>query len=144
MQSIFKHFWCHSCKFDVFQPPTQISCLNCSSELIEEVEDSADHPSAFVPAGISSQPPRIFSRTVFSVRPMHFFINIPREPSQGASDSQINSLETVESAGSECAICQDSIECTAKRMRCKHTFHEQCIVPWLKLKNSCPVCRTSV
>lgn len=24
---------------------------------------------------------------------------------------------------------------------CKHMFHEECIVPWLKTKGQCPVCR---
>lgn len=27
---------------------------------------------------------------------------------------------------------------------CKHTFHEDCILPWLRMKSTCPVCRMSL
>lgn len=138
MQSIFKRFWCHACKSDLVQPENLVNCAFCRSELVEEVEADSEHPSMFVPQGIRPQNPIIIVRRSVFIN----FLNESSDP--GASETQINSLETIENSIADCTICQEKIEKTSKRMPCKHEFHEQCLIPWLKLKNSCPVCRTSV
>ncbi|KZV32801.1 hypothetical protein F511_23713 [Dorcoceras hygrometricum] len=61
---------------------------------------------------------------------------------EGLPDIKIGE-EMLESDSSQCAVCKDSFELNevAKQMPCKHIYHKDCIVPWLELHNSCPVCR---
>ncbi|XP_043702741.1 uncharacterized protein LOC122652921 [Telopea speciosissima] len=42
-----------------------------------------------------------------------------------------------------CAVCKDDIstEEEAKRLPCSHHYHGDCIIPWLNIRNTCPVCR---
>lgn len=46
----------------------------------------------------------------------------------------------------ECSICIDDISegDMALFLPCKHWFHEQCVVLWLKEHNTCPICRTPI
>ncbi|CAL1366475.1 unnamed protein product [Linum trigynum] len=53
---------------------------------------------------------------------------------------------TKEDAGSDnstCAVCKDDMSAgeKAKLLPCSHWYHEDCIVPWLNIRNTCPVCR---
>ncbi|EOA38119.1 hypothetical protein CARUB_v10009589mg [Capsella rubella] len=43
----------------------------------------------------------------------------------------------------QCSVCLDDFEIgtEAKLMPCKHKFHVDCLLPWLELHSSCPVCR---
>uniref|UniRef100_A0A0D9X951 RING-type E3 ubiquitin transferase n=1 Tax=Leersia perrieri TaxID=77586 RepID=A0A0D9X951_9ORYZ len=48
-----------------------------------------------------------------------------------------------EGEGEECAVCRDGVAAgeRVKRLPCSHRYHEECIVPWLDVRNSCPLCR---
>lgn len=66
-----------------------------------------------------------------------------------ASKAAIESLPTIKIDSSHvgtdlhCAVCKEAfeIDCEAREMPCKHIYHADCILPWLSLRNSCPVCR---
>lgn len=74
---------------------------------------------------------------------------IGRYENPPASKAAIESLPAVEIVASHvqsdlhCAVCKEAFELgtEAQEMPCKHMYHSDCILPWLSLRNSCPVCR---
>jgi E3 ubiquitin-protein ligase RNF115/126 len=66
-----------------------------------------------------------------------------------ASKSSIESMPTLSISSqhvvsdSHCAVCKDRFELgmEVREMPCKHIYHQDCILPWLSIRNSCPVCR---
>jgi hypothetical protein len=43
-----------------------------------------------------------------------------------------------------CSICLEHITYPIISLKCKHVFHEHCIVLWINEDRSCPVCRRRV
>ncbi|KAJ4725772.1 E3 ubiquitin-protein ligase RING1 [Melia azedarach] len=66
-----------------------------------------------------------------------------------ASKAAIDSMPTIEissthtSSECHCAVCTEPFELgiKARELPCKHIYHTDCILPWLAMRNSCPVCR---
>lgn len=40
-----------------------------------------------------------------------------------------------------CAICLEATKRSDKRLKCKHTFHQKCIMTWFETSIECPQCR---
>ncbi|KAH0887113.1 hypothetical protein HID58_063209, partial [Brassica napus] len=56
---------------------------------------------------------------------------------------EIDRIHLESDSQSHCAVCKENFELKspAKEMPCNHIYHPDCILPWLAIRNSCPVCR---
>jgi hypothetical protein len=69
-------------------------------------------------------------------------------PASGKSIKELKKDKIIESniekyEKIECSVCKENykLEDTISIMPCHHVFHNECLLPWLKQHNSCPVCR---
>jgi len=62
--------------------------------------------------------------------------NIQDIPTVKISESQLEKSQS-------CSVCWEdfSVGEEVKLLECEHCFHSPCIVPWLELHGTCPVCR---
>ncbi|GMI87157.1 BCA2 zinc finger ATL 11, RING-H2 finger C2A [Hibiscus trionum] len=75
--------------------------------------------------------------------------NTGRNERPPASKAAVEGMPTVEINETHidnelcCAVCKEQFEIGTKvrNMPCDHLYHSNCILPWLQLRNSCPVCR---
>ncbi|KAK0639193.1 hypothetical protein B0T16DRAFT_422601 [Cercophora newfieldiana] len=111
------------------------------------------NPAAFVPSGA------VFGDAVYSQEALDRIISQLREQSgpggaPPASQAAIDKLEVREiddkmlggETKTRCVICVDEMGAGEKAsvLPCSHFFHGECVTPWLKQHNTCPVCRRSV
>ncbi|KAH8556301.1 hypothetical protein BGW37DRAFT_471880 [Umbelopsis sp. PMI_123] len=68
-----------------------------------------------------------------------------------ASDRFIKSLPRVKldslSSDEACIICKENFhesQSVVTKMPCHHYFDQECLLPWLQLHNTCPMCRYTV
>ncbi|KAI3385101.1 hypothetical protein SNEBB_003464 [Seison nebaliae] len=82
----------------------------------------------------------------------HFLNVYEGNGSPPARQADLNKLQTekvtqeIVDQKTQCSICMDDlkIDSTVKKLPCGHYFHEDCIMPWLRLHDTCPVCRESL
>ncbi|KAK0613912.1 hypothetical protein B0T14DRAFT_527294 [Immersiella caudata] len=101
----------------------------------------------------------VFGDAVYSQEALDRIISQLRERSghggaPPASQAAIDKLEVREidekmlagESKTRCVICVDemSVGDEASVLPCSHFFHGECVTPWLKQHNTCPVCRRSV
>ncbi|VFQ81601.1 unnamed protein product [Cuscuta campestris] len=101
-------------------PPREAGPGGLERRLIEEIITENDRPG----------PPPLDESSILAI------------PTLRVTDSHL-----ANGAARSCPVCMEEFEVGGEARvlpSCKHIYHSDCIVPWLRLHDSCPVCRQEV
>ncbi|KAJ8505836.1 hypothetical protein OPV22_006722 [Ensete ventricosum] len=110
----------------------------------------ANQPQTQTPGGISdgassSEDYFLGTRSGLDLLLQHLAENDPnRYGTPPARKEALDAMPTVKvEENTSCPVCLEDMDvgAEAREMPCKHKFHGECILPWLELHSSCPLCR---
>ncbi|PKA55436.1 E3 ubiquitin-protein ligase RING1-like [Apostasia shenzhenica] len=165
LRRAFHLFWCHHCRrpVPILLSPSAAStifCPRCSGRFIHELDPPFPTYHLLLtppPSPPNQSLPSAPNRGDYFTGPdlnqlIEELTQNDRPGPPPAPVSSIDALPTVKIAaehlreGSQCPVCKEEFTVgeEAKEMPCGHVYHSDCIVPWLRLHDSCPVCRSGL
>ncbi|XP_010098653.2 NEP1-interacting protein-like 1 [Morus notabilis] len=143
-------YWCHECDMSVSlssSSSSPIQCPHCSGDFLELMDSPLSPLSSPLPSLLDHA---LLRRLIHHLSSSEedggdFSVEDDSSGPLPASKSSIAAIPTIEISDVDlcCAVCKDRFVAgaAAKRLPCSHLYHADCILPWLELHNSCPLCR---
>ena len=167
-----KYYYCFQCKRTIIIRTGDLLCPECGSDFLQEAEiaEPETSHSAGIPLDefltlfphIFPNRPAGFNRIVEGLRNrsnnsgrniqnlLRTLIQLLNDPLSVNAESEAELSKEVVTAGpddeNECNICFTKFILNEEKfiIECSHQFHVECLAPWLKLNNLCPVCKKKV
>lgn len=147
-------YWCHCCRLEfvsTLQPGSpDILCPQCSNDFCELIS----HNSAakyFQP--FQKEPPKkkenqLHLQLRAAPISIHELTQVLEEETHLKEGVEVDHHDLqpyfrLLEQDAECSVCREDLKRGDRHLifGCRHAFHEECLIDWLKIKNSCPTCR---
>lgn len=147
------YYWCRFCRRIIrisLGNPLEISitCPFCSRNLRHELDVARARNFPRLPnlaAGNRTISPPIVPQWGFETDESWITLRFssPQANSGIEAIPRVKITEYHLEKDSNCAICKEEFEIgeEVRELPCKHFYHSDCVVPWLRIHNTCPVCR---
>jgi E3 ubiquitin-protein ligase RNF115/126 len=167
-----KYYYCFQCKKTILLQTIDLLCTECGSDFLQEAK--MPEPEASQSPGIPLDEFLTLFPHIFPNRPAGFnqivealrnrgsgsgrniqnllrsFIQLLNDPLPPNPESEATLGKEVVQVGpndeNECNICFSKFSEGEEKfvIECNHQFHVDCLAPWLKLNNLCPLCKKRV
>ncbi len=76
-------------------------------------------------------------------------LRLLNEPNNGMKDNDINKIKSkiyADNNNDKCSICLEDIKIGNKVriLVCGHNYHQECLDNWLRINDTCPICRDKI
>lgn len=162
-----KLYYCHPCRKSVMIEYPNLVCPECGSDFLQEAKmpEIEEGYTVEVPfrdfvtmfedqPDVNNRRQRIMARILEgiaqgSVRTLGDIlrqVSRRQEASGAATEETIQNIRTVtveKNESVDCKICADNFSAGEEKqiLECSHTFHKSCLLPWLRIKSTCPFCK---